>query len=394
MLAFCAYLPPSASVPPLGEMTQETIRVLHLLRSLGIGGTERRVLRLGQGLDPELYEVHVLSLYAAEGQMLPWPAGRHIHFPITAGFQWRRLLALAAYMRAMRFDVVHSHNWATMFYGVVAARLARVPVVLHGEHGRNDVDRGGVPWKRDMLAALLARLATRVVAVNESISADIRGRWRLDEDDVICLPNGVDLRRFAPATEMKDVGSEFVVGTVARLDGIKNLPCLLLAFEKLLELEPSRPMRLVVVGEGPLGGELRQLALRGPAAARIDFVGEAANPQDWYRRFDVYANTSFSEGMSNSILEAMACGVPVVASDIAGHRCWLRENENALFFPSDDARALAGCLHRLATEAGLTGRMGAANLELVRAKYDNKSFLERYATMYQELLGARGRRST
>lgn len=374
-------------------MTQQKIRVLHLLRSLGIGGAERRALRLGVGLDPERYEVHALSFYPADGQSLEWPAARHRFFPIGPGFQWRRLGDLVAHFREHRFDIVHSHNWATMFYGVLAGRLAGVPVVLHGEHGRNDAERAGVPWKRDLLAAALARLATRVIAVNEAISEDIRRRWRLDRRRVVCIPNGVDLLRFGPPVPPREADNEFVVGTVARFDAIKNLGCLISAFKRLCEAEPRLQARLVLVGEGPLSTALRDQAARGVAADRIDFVGETASPQDWYRRFDVFANTSFSEGMSNSILEAMACGVPVVASDVAGNRCWLNEGENALFFASGDVEALAGCLRRLATDRPLAHRLGTENLRRVRSQYDNRSFLDRYGQMYEQLLEAAGRRS-
>lgn len=365
--------------------------MLHLLRALGIGGAERRVLRLGSGLDPEHYEVHALSFYPVEGQALPWPEDRHRYFPVQPGFQWRRLRELAAYIREHRFDVVHSHNWATMFYGVLAGRLGGAPVVLHGEHGRNDIDREGISWKRDLLAAGLARLATRVVAVNESIAADIGQRWRLGGDHIVCLPNGVDLSRFGPPTVTREPDAEFVVGTVARFDGIKNLPCLLRAFERLHSVEPGLKKRLVLVGHGPLWDEIRRQAESGPAAACVQFVGETDRPQDWYRRFDVFANTSFSEGMSNSILEAMACGVPVVASDIDGNRCWLHEGRNALFFRSDDDQGLAEHLRRLALDRELAGRIGRENAERVRAEYDNRSFLERYGALYQRLLSAAGR---
>jgi glycosyltransferase involved in cell wall biosynthesis len=372
-------------------MTRQKIRVLHLLRSLGVGGTERRVLRLGAGLDPDRFEVHALSFYPVEGQALVWPSERHRYFPLASGFQWRRLIELVRYIRANRFDVVHSHNWATMFYGVMAGRLAGVPVVLHGEHGRNDIDRSGIPRRRELLASILARMATRVVAVNESISADIRQRWRIDERHVVCVPNGVDLVRFGPSTEPRTADREFVVGTVARFDSIKNLSCLLRAFERLYVAEPHLQMRLVLVGSGPQWEELHEQALRGRSAERIQFVGETTDPQDWHRRFDVFANTSLSEGMSNAILEAMACGVSVVASDIAGNRCWLRDGENALFFPSNDDVALAGCLRRLALDRDLSRRLGAENLRRARSEYDNRSFLDRYGALYRQLLSAAGR---
>lgn len=367
-------------------MSQRKIRVLHLLYSLGVGGTERRVLRLGLGLDPERYEIHALTVRPVVGGTLPWPQERHTYFPILPGFQWTRLSALAKYMREGRFDVVHSHNWATMFYGVLGGRLAGVPVVLHGEHGRNDADRAGVPWKREILSALLARLATRVVAVNDAIVADIKMRWKLGSTRIVCMPNGVDLNRFLPHAEEARANDEFIIGTIARFDGIKNLPCLVRAFERMHRTHPQLKARLLLVGSGPDFEAVRGLARQGNAAQKIDFIGETDKPEQWYPRFDLFANTSFSEGMSNSILEAMACGVPVVASAIPGNLCWLREDVNALFFPSDDDAALADRLVRFVSDRTLGKRIGAENLRRVQAEYDNRDFLRRYDALYQQLL--------
>lgn len=367
-------------------MRQKRIRVLHLLHSLGVGGTERRILRLGNGLDPGRYDIHVLTLRPTVGTMLPWPPERHTYFPISPGLQVNRLWDLARFMRAGRFDVVHSHNWATMFYGVLGARLAGVPVVLHGEHGRNDADRAGVALKRDLLAAALARLATHVVAVNESIATDVQTRWKLRSKHIVCLPNGVDLGRFMPRDAGKSSRDEFVIGTIARFDGIKNLPCLVRAFEQLHMVQPNLNARLVVVGAGPNFDAIAQRVAHSGAAARISLVGETDTPEQWYRTFDLYANTSFSEGMSNSILEAMACGLPIVASAISGNQCWLRDGENTLFFPSDDAAALADRMIRFASNRSLGLHMGVANLRRVQAEYDNQSFIQRYDTLYRQLL--------
>lgn len=369
-----------------GAMTQRKIRVLHLLYALGVGGTERRVLRLGLGLDPNCYDVHVLTMRPVLGGMLPWPQERHTYFPVKPGFQWARLFALARFMRDGHFDVVHSHNWATMFYGVLGGRLARVPVVLHGEHGRNDADRAGVPWKRELLSALLARLATRVVAVNDAISADIRVRWKLGAPKIVCIPNGVDLNRFIPRAADARANDEFVIGTIARFDSIKNLPCLVRAFERVHCTHPQLKARLIMVGAGPDFDAVRNQVRLGNSAARIDFVGETDRPEQWYPRFDLFVNTSFSEGMSNSILEAMACGVPVAASAISGNLCWLREDINALFFPSDDDAALADRLIRFASDRALGKRIGAENLRRVHAEYDNRGFLSRYDALYLQLL--------
>lgn len=367
-------------------MTQRKIRVLHLLYALGVGGTERRVLRLGLGLDHDCYDIHALTVRPVLGSMLPWPRERHTYFPITPGFQWARLFALVRFIRDGHFDVVHSHNWATMFYGVLGGRLAGVPVVLHGEHGRNDVDSAGIPWKREILSALLARLATRVVVVNDAIAADIQTRWKLGAQKIVCMPNGVDLNRFMSRAADARSDDEFVIGTIARFDRIKNLPCLVRAFERLHRSHPQLRARLLLVGAGPDFDAVCSLARQGSAAQKIEFVGETDKPEQWYPRFDLFVNTSFSEGMSNSILEAMACGVPVAASAIAGNLCWLREGVNALFFPSDDDAALADRLIRFASDRALGKRIGAENLRRVHAEYDNRGFLGRYDALYQKLL--------
>lgn len=367
-------------------MTLRKIRVLHLLHSMGVGGTERRVLRLGLGLDPDRYDIHALTVRPVEGPVLPWPSERCTYFPIAPGLQWARLAALARFMRQGRFDVVHSHNWATLFYGVLAARLARVPVVLHGEHGRNERDRAGVPWQRELLAGALARCTTRVVAVNDAIALDIQARWKLDRAKIVCLPNGVDLNRFRPPQAQARTPDDFIIGTLTRFDGIKNLPCLVRAFERLHSAHPQLGARLVLVGAGPEFATVRSQARHGGAAENIDFVGETDRPEQWYPRFDVYVNASFSEGMSNSVLEAMACGVPVVASAVAGNLCWLQEGVNALFFRSDDDAALADRLLRLATDRALRQRIGAANRQRAQLDYDNRDFLRRYDALYQQLL--------
>lgn len=317
---------------------------------------------------------------------MDWPAGRHNFFPIEPGVHLDRLRELARFMRAGRFGIVHSHNWATMFYGVLAGRLARVPVVLHGEHGANEGDWKGVPWKREASAALLARLATRVVAVNDSVGRDIQKRWRLPPSHIVSVPNGVDLIRFSPGSRTRQTQSELIVGTVARFDRIKNLPCIIRGFQLFKKMNPDADARLVLVGTGPIWGEIRAMAADTECAALIALPGEAMRPEEWYSRFDIYVNASFSEGMSNTILEGMACGLPIVASDVPGNRCWLEQDVNALFFASDNSEELASQLTSLARDPGLLRRLGDENRRLTERAFDNRDFVGRYHQLYQELL--------
>lgn len=351
-----------------------------------MGGMESRILRLAHGLDSTIYDVRALSLRPTPGTSMEWPAGRHNFFPIEPGVHLDRLRELARFIRAGRFSIVHSHNWATMFYGVLAGRLARVPVVLHGEHGANEDDWKGVSRKREAAAALLARLATRVVAVNDFIGRDIQKRWRLPPSHVVSVPNGVDLVRFRPGPRARQTHSQLVIGTVARFDRIKNLPCIIRGFQVFKKMNPEVDARLVLVGTGPFWEEVRALAAGTDCAALISLPGEATRPEDWYARFDVYVNGSFSEGMSNTILEGMACGLPIVASDVPGNRCWLEEGVNALFFASDNPEELASRLTCLARDPGLLRCLGDENRRLTERAFDNRDFVERYHQLYRALL--------
>lgn len=368
-------------------MKDGRIRVLHVLQTMGIGGMEKRILRLCNGLDSAVYDIHAVSLRQTDGAMIDWPRERHHFFPIAPGMHVRRLFSLAKLMRDGRYDIVHSHNWATMLYGVVAGRMARVPVVLHGEHGLNDEDRKGVSFKRESVATFIAHMATRVVAVNEFIRSQAQERWRLPSSSVVSIPNGVDLDRFVPRPRIgRESGDELVIGTVARFDPIKNLPCIIRGYDLFRKSRPQQKARLVLVGEGPLRGAMRELAAQSPYSEEIVFPGETNAPEDWYSQFDVYLNGSYSEGMSNTILEGMACGLPVVASSVPGNRAWLEECVHALFFESDNAADLARCLGVLADDRSLLARIGLANRLRVEAEYDNKKFLVRYHQLYQQLL--------
>lgn len=362
------------------------IRVLHVVQRLGIGGMEKRILRLCNGLDDSTYEIHAVSLRPTDGAMIDWPRDRHHFYSIEPGLHLKRLWGLAKLMREGGYDIVHSHNWASMLYGVIAGRLARVPVVLHGEHGLNDDDRKGIPFRRELAATLIAHLATRIVAVNEFIRRQSLERWSLPDSRVVSIPNGVDLVRFAPGAKSGSTESGMTIGTVARFDPIKNLPCIIRGFDVFRQRVPSLKTRLILVGDGPLLNDMQNLAASLGCADIIEFPGETKTPEEWYSRFDIFLNGSFSEGMSNTILEGMACGLPVVASDVPGNRAWLAEEVNALFFESDNPEDLARCLATLSAAEDMRFRMGANNRRLAENEYDNRDFIMRYHHLYQQLL--------
>lgn len=361
------------------------IRILHVLNDLSVGGTAHRVHTLALGLDPARYEVWALTLRDAPTGSVSWPERRLVSFSLDPGVQFGAVRRAARVIREKAIHIVHTHNAGPLLYGGLATRLATKAVLVHGAHGRNATELHGIPRPRQMLLAGLARLSARVVAVNDAIADEVIRSWRLRASQVLTIPNGVDLARFTPRP-IRDQNGILVIGTVTRFDRIKNLTLLLQAFECLRRTQPRLAARLLLVGSGPQWAEVSAIAARSAFATDVMLPGETTRPEEWYARFDVFVNCSLSEGMSNAILEAMASGLPVVASNIEGNRSWLRAGDNALFFSPDDPNELASQLTALAHDAERRRALGGANRLLVESRYGSEAFVRCYDTLYQQLV--------
>ncbi|MFL6661577.1 MAG: glycosyltransferase, partial [Rhizobacter sp.] len=349
---------------------------------------ENRVLRLAKGLDPQEFQIDFLTFRKTPFAPLePPPSTRHTLFEVEPGLHPSRLLALRRVIRDGRYHIVHTHNWSVMFYGILAARLAGTPLVFHGEHGMDLENLGHTSWRRLLAQKALARLADRVVCVNEFVADHNKSKWRMGDQKFRVIHNGVDTARFRPHGEAGS--SSVTIGTVGRMVAVKDYPTLLRAFRLLLDRLPGRGLRLLVVGDGPERKALGELAAQLGIGERVDFPGELRTPEDGYRRMDVFVNTSRFEGMSNTILEAMASGLPVIASAVPGNEIWLTRERNALFFPCGQADDLAARMQQLVEDPAERVAMGRHNRARVERDFDNRVFLETYRQAYLNCLANR-----
>ena len=369
--------------------TIDELNIAHVVFSFGYGGLERRILRLIDGLAADRVNFHIISLRDSDGEFLnTGPHVRHEVLHAQPGIDLRAIMALRRYLRDHDIHIVHSHNWVSMLEGIVCARLARIPVAVHGEHGASRFLPEQLRWRRTVVQRLLARAADRIVPVNDPIAKRVREVWGLGDSAITVIQNGVDIDKFIPADPPH--GKEIVIGSISRLESIKNFPCLVRAVALLNHGLEAPRFRLVIVGAGSELNRLTALVKELGATEYIEFPGSTDTPEHWYGKFDIYVNCSFSEGMSNTVLEAMACGLPVVASDVAGHRTWLKDGENALFFPSDDTPALATALALLDEPA--RRRIGTNNRNKVVGEYSQATFIAAYRRLYTKLLAAKGYR--
>lgn len=363
-----------------------SLHVCHVVLSLEPGGLENGVVNVVNGLNPAEFRSSVCCLRRSgefAGRLRP---GVPISvMGLRPGNDPLLPLRLARLLRKARVDIVHTRNAESFFYGYLAARLARVPVVVHSEHG---IEHGRTIAERP-LRAMVQRLLLRGVdaafAVSAQLRADLVRELRIDGSRMEVLYNGVDTGSFrppdAPISNAHVSGARIRIGSVGRLVPVKNYALLLHAFALL----PPGTCQLVLVGDGPERVALERLADELGIRGSVEFAGHRDDVSELLRSMDVFVLPSLREGMSNTLLEAMASGIPAVASDVGGNREIIESERSGLLFPSGDTAAAVNHLTRLMADAELRRAMGRAAAGRVRQTFSIEAMLRRYEDLYRRV---------
>jgi glycosyltransferase involved in cell wall biosynthesis len=376
-------------------------RILFLVQSLGTGGIEKLVYDLATALEPSDFSVSVAAF--EDGHMREALAARgvavHVLSPGVADGVWGgslgRFYASRERLRrlARNFDVVHSHNLATLLKAAMASFPRRPWRWVHTEHVRPDSDTGCEPWLT-AIAPHLLRLPDTLTGVAPGIQEYLSQRVPTARQRTLTIVNGIDVDYFARrrdrAAKRAELGfapEEWVIGTVGTLRPQKNHRLLLDAFARLGDRLPEA--RLVIAGGGDLRGSLEAWARERGVADRTRFLGSRLDVAELLAAFDAYCLPSHYEGMPLSLFEAMAAGVPVIATDVLGSRDVVRTEATGLLVPAGDAEALADALVRLRREPALAGRLAAAGRAYVAENARLETMIDRYADVYHALARTR-----
>ena len=276
-------------------------------------------------------------------------------------------------LRTLRPDVLVTSNWGTVEWAM-ANRLPRVRHI-HMEDGFGPEEQSRQLPRRVWLRRLFLRRST-VMLPSRTLVRIATEIWRLDPRQLRYIPNGIDLGRFAHALDRP--GNTAVIGTVAALRPEKNLARLLRAFRLVADTQKAR---LVIVGDGAERGALTALADDLGLADHVDFTGHVADPAPRYGGFDIFALSSDTEQMPLSVLEAMAAGLPVAATDVGDVRAILAE-ANAPFIAACDDAALAASLRALLADRARRRAVGAANRAKAERDYDQKAMFQAWQKLF------------
>lgn len=373
-----------------GQATAGPVRVMHLVYTLRTGGMEMGVLKLVNGLDPARIRSAICSTTpAGEIKALVNPGVPVFELSRRPGHDLRIVGALKRLFERERPHIVHTHAWGTLLEGLIAARLAGVPAVVHGEHGTLQV-KGYQCW----LQRAGWSAADRVLSVSSRLAAKMAAATGFPESRITTIRNGVNLSRFGHQDRIsarRQLGlpeDAVIVGAVGRLVPVKDHPTLIDAMAELRRL--GSPAMLVIAGDGPERAALEAHAARHGLGDRFRLLGYRPDIETVLAALDVFTLTSVSEGLSNTILEAMASGRPVVATRVGGADEMVVEGVTGLLVEPSDAAALARALGALLTDAPRRAAMGDAARRRAEAEFTLDGMLGRYEALYIEVAARKG----
>jgi L-malate glycosyltransferase len=362
--------------------------VLLLAREMGPGGSERQLAELARKLDPSRFAVHVGFVREGIRSKELREAGVRCFRIGVQSFLRPHALAgavkLARYIKDHRIQVAHAFDYPLACFGVPIARACGVPVVLSSQRS----DRSLIPKTYLRVIRWTDRLANGIVVNCEAMQRHLLYEEHIQASKIRLCPNGIDTGTFSPGAKLPLFGATdsgtVVAGCVAVLRPEKNLSLLVRAFS--LAAKRHKNLKLLLVGSGPEEDSLRELISRLNLGGNCLFVPTQAQTAHWLRSIDIFVLPSLLEALSNSLMEAMACGCAAIASNIGGNPELIRPGQTGLLFESGDAEDLAEKLGLLAENATARNELSRKGSAFIRENFSLKSAATRMETIYEEML--------
>jgi glycosyltransferase involved in cell wall biosynthesis len=355
------------------------IKVLQLVEDMRLGGLERFIAMLAEGLDKEKYDVEVWCI--AEGGSVAdelKKAGVQVRvLGIPTYHSPSAILKLTREVKKAAPDIIHTHGYFASTIGRIAAKLAGAPVVITHLHTTFSLRR----FRNVAIDRFLNLFTDKIICISKEVrDTFINAGYRI-EGKAVVIYTGVDSRKYALSDHD---GTHNVLSIVASLFPHKGHAYLLEAVSMLAKDFPD--LTLQVIGEGCLRNELEETCKALGLSSRVRFLGKRNDIPELLSRSSLFVLPSLREGLGVAIIEAMASGLPVVASDVGGIKEVVADGLSGLLCPPGDAEALARAIRRLLSDPQMMERMGRRGREICEERFRVETMLEKVGTLYTELV--------
>ena len=357
------------------------INVIQIVLSLECGGLEKMVIDLASRLNNEKFN-NIICCLDNFGNLADQARDKNIEVIMVKrrpGADFLLPLRLAYILKKKKANIVHTHNPTPLFYGTLAAWLARVPVLINTRHGRERRIRKRFIWAMN----------DGIVAISEDAKRELIKSNKLNSEKIRIIYNGTDIDRYSCKKNGSIIKkslnispSDFIVGTVARLSPEKDQITLLKAFSKIVEL--GYAVKLVIAGDGVLRVELENFCKDLNIADNVLFLGFREDIPEIVNIFDVFVLSSVTEGISLTLLEAMAEKKPIVATNVGGNPEVVIDGLTGFLVPSKNPDAMSEAVIKLLLDKELAARMGEEGGGRVEKKFSLSRMSTEYGKLYED----------
>lgn len=365
--------------------TRQKIKIMYINFSLAVGGIETLILRICKNLDKSKFVAYV-CVFESDGELQPEFEKAGIQTYIIEkgkGLDWLLPIKLIKLFKQKEIDVVHAHNQSSWLYGAIAARLANIPLV-YTEHTIINQKK----WLR--IEKILSRITTQITTVADSVAKFMISKAGVRPEKVSVLYNGIDADIYNQniglrlnKTEFSIKHTDLLIGNVASLLPKKDHRTLLMAFKLVVAKIPEA--KLMIAGEGPMKNDLINLTSMLELKESVRFLGNRKDVPELLKIFNVFVLSSVREGLPMVLLEAMASGLPVVATAVDGNPELVAHGEAGFIVPPGNPEALAGAIISVLSDRDLAETMGAKGKKIVKDKFAFSDMIKAYENIYKNV---------
>ncbi|HEX5125318.1 MAG TPA: TIGR03088 family PEP-CTERM/XrtA system glycosyltransferase [Rhodocyclaceae bacterium] len=373
--------------------------IAHIVYSFRVGGLENGMVNLINRLPVERYRHAIISLTDVDTafcRRIQRKDVAYVELNKAPGHGIKLFPRVYRVLRQMRPAVVHTRNLAALEMSL-PAWAARVPVRVHGEHGRDVDDPDGSNRTYQRVRRAYKPFVSHYIALSRDLDAYLGERIAVAPGKRSLICNGVDASRFSPTADGRHMAvadspfndpSLYVFGTVGRMQAVKNHVGLVRAFAHMRRSggAAAQRARLMIVGDGPLHGEVAAIAREEDVSDYLWLAGERTDVSEVMRAMDCFVLPSLAEGISNTVLEAMACGLPVIASAVGGNIELVHDGVNGSLVPASHVLDLADAMLRYVLDANHGRVQGSAARARIEAEFSLDGMVRRYDELYQKLM--------
>jgi len=373
-------------------------KIVHIIYSLGTGGLENGLVNIINRSPPERYRHVIVCLADATdfAKRITAPDVEVIQLNKKPGHDWGLYFRLLKVLFSLKPDIVHTRNLTSLEMQALTLLMPGVKRV-HGEHGRDVNDLDGTNKKYNYLRKLLRFFIHRYITVSKDLEYWLKETINVPELKVRQIYNGVDSEKFHPNQSLRNQitpgdflsANSVVVGTVGRIAEVKNQKLLVDGVRRLVESRPElrENLRLVLVGDGPLYDSLQVYISEIGISDLVWMAGDRDDIPQLMQLMDIFVLPSLAEGISNTVLEAMATGLPIIATNVGGNPELISDGENGRLITVDDDQCLAETIGDLIDDSEVRSQMGQNGLNRVRSTFNWPKTVNEYLSVYDELLG-------